>query len=205
MRIDPMYVDDSINAGNEAFQIHTFKSLDLFESKPSGWDHFNFYGLQISRSEGYTKSMSQPYYTKNFRATQINSIFETFPRDRALLTWLTHFRPHLCLMANRAAQATSKTFGPTKVRELNKSVCWAKRSEEKTFWYDKLYIKSLHLRTYSDAAFATNGDLSSQLGYIILPADSSNRCHILHYASKKSNHVYQIHYGRRNVRFHGSV
>lgn len=42
---------------------------------------------------------------------------------------------------------------------------------------------------YSDAAFATIDDLSSQLGYNVLLVDSSNRCHVLDYASKTSERI----------------
>jgi len=42
---------------------------------------------------------------------------------------------------------------------------------------------------YTDASFASNDDLTSQLGYIILLCDKSNRCHVLQYSSRKSKRV----------------
>lgn len=42
---------------------------------------------------------------------------------------------------------------------------------------------------YGDASFATNDDLSSQLGYTILLCDESNRCHVLDFSRKKSKRI----------------
>ena len=45
------------------------------------------------------------------------------------------------------------------------------------------------MRVYTDASFSGNDDLSSQLGFLILLCDSSNRAHILDYLSRKSKRV----------------
>ena len=42
------------------------------------------------------------------------------------------------------------------------------------------------MRVYTDASFAGNDDLSSQVGFIILLCDRSDRAHILEYSSRKS-------------------
>lgn len=55
--------------------------------------------------------------------------------------------------------------------------------------YSKLYKYSLNLRVYADASFATNDDLSSQLGYIVLLCDRFNCCHVMDYVSRKSRRI----------------
>ena len=43
---------------------------------------------------------------------------------------------------------------------------------------------------YSEASFASNRDLSSQIGFMVLLTDDSHRCHILvHWSSKKCARV----------------
>ena len=49
--------------------------------------------------------------------------------------------------------------------------------------------KSLHLRLYSDASFASNDDHSLQLGYLIIIADDTKLYHLLAYYSKNSKQV----------------
>lgn len=55
--------------------------------------------------------------------------------------------------------------------------------------FGKVDVDSLHLRVYADASFATNEDLSSQLGYVVLLCDETDRCHLLDYTSRKSKRV----------------
>ena len=55
--------------------------------------------------------------------------------------------------------------------------------------YGPLGRASLHLRAYADASFASSGDMSSQLGFIVLLCDGADRCHVLTYASKKARRV----------------
>lgn len=183
------YVDDSLNAGTDKFQEHTKATSVRFESKERVFDDFDFYGLQIRTRDPDHFAISQPYYTRNLRLTPLDADFNTFKRDRALLAWLTHSRPDLACFANRAAQVSEKTFGAHKVRELNRGVRLAQKRHPNFLSYRKLELESVHIRVYSDAAFATNDDLSSQLGFLILLADENDRCHIIEYASKKSKRV----------------
>lgn len=94
----------------------------------------------------------------------------------------------LCAI-NKAAQVTEKPFGKDKIKSFNSTV---KRLQGTSNWclkFAPLQKDTLHLRVYTDASFAGNDDLSSQLGFIILLCDSSNRAHILEYSSRKSKRV----------------
>ena len=48
---------------------------------------------------------------------------------------------------------------------------------------------SLYITGYADGAFANNADLSSQLGFIILLKDKSDKAAIIHYGSWKCRRV----------------
>lgn len=71
-------------------------------------------------------------------------------------------------MANRTAQVTEKTFSSSEVGEFNKGIQIISFSPEAGLHFDVLDNRSLNLRIYADASYATNYDLSSQLGYIIM-------------------------------------
>lgn len=52
--------------------------------------------------------------------------------------------------------------------------------------YKPLAQKTVHLRSYADASHATNDDLFSQLGYLILLVVASIACHAIDYGSQKA-------------------
>jgi hypothetical protein len=48
---------------------------------------------------------------------------------------------------------------------------------------------SLRIVVHSDASFAGNSDMSTQIGYIIFLADKHKTCHVLKYSSTKSRRI----------------
>ena len=53
----------------------------------------------------------------------------------------------------------------------------------------RLVKESLKLLIFTDASFANNRDLSSQIGYILVLADASGAANILHWSSIKYKRV----------------
>jgi hypothetical protein len=53
----------------------------------------------------------------------------------------------------------------------------------------KLDITTLRLIVFTDSLFANNKDLSSQIGYILVLADLSNKANIVHWSSVKCKRV----------------
>jgi len=53
----------------------------------------------------------------------------------------------------------------------------------------KLDKESLRLIVFTDASFAGNRDLSSQIGYVLVLADSSGRANTIHWSSTKCKRV----------------
>lgn len=45
---------------------------------------------------------------------------------------------------------------------------------------------SIHVRCYTDASFSPHGNLSFQIGFLILLFDASYKCHILEYQGRLS-------------------
>jgi hypothetical protein len=65
---------------------------------------------------------------------------------------------------------------------------WQKENCGRGLRFVQLNPKQLRLITFTDAAFANNTDLSSQIGYIIVLADQDN-ANILHWSSTKCKRV----------------
>jgi len=52
-----------------------------------------------------------------------------------------------------------------------------------------LDITTLQLLAFTDASFANNKDLSSQIGYVLVLADATNKANIIHWSSTKCKRV----------------
>jgi hypothetical protein len=72
---------------------------------------------------------------------------------------------------------------------LNKRIQWQIDNHARGLKYVQLDTSTLQLVTFTDASFANNKDLSSQIGYIIVLADASGRANILHWSSTKCKRV----------------
>lgn len=183
-----VYVDDSLNAGTPLFEKLTAESLKRFDSKPRVFDHFEFFGSTITTTAPGEFLLSQKRYAGRLSFVAKDCEYAAFRRYRAMLSWLSNTRPDLCCMINRAAQVTNDTMCREKLTEFNKATNLARDDRVGGLRYRKLG-EPLTLKAYADAAFATNYDLSSHIGFIIILCDSSGRAHILDYSSKKSKRV----------------
>lgn len=105
------------------------------------------------------------------------------------LAWLCHTRPDISCAVAQAAQVTQTHLDQDIIKRLNSTIRAVKQDPKKGIRHRKLDLASLRLQVYSDSSFANNQDSSSQLGYFIVMADSSNRCNILQYRSFKSRRV----------------
>ena len=86
-----------------------------------------------------------------------------------------------------AAQAVEPTEKDIQV--LNKRIQWQIENPARGLRYVKLDKNTLQLLVFTDASFANNKDLSSQIGYVLVLADASNRANILHWSSIKCKRV----------------
>lgn len=118
-------------------------------------------------------------------------ILYDFRRLRPLLSWLVYTPPEIANRISRFAQVTERTFSSHYMKEPNSTVRLVKCTSDIGLRYVPLYYKSLRMQCYVDTSFATNEDLSSQIGFILVLADNTDRCHILENQSQKSHHVVQ--------------
>jgi hypothetical protein len=108
---------------------------------------------------------------------------------RARLSWTTHNRPDIACSVSMAAQVTDITFEENHVKALNDVIKFLKATPNIFLRYSPLDRRTLRMVVYSDASLNNLVDNRSQLGYVILLSDASNRCSLIHYSSHKSTRV----------------
>jgi hypothetical protein len=86
-----------------------------------------------------------------------------------------------------AAQAVEPTEND--VKKLNKRIQWQIENAARGLRFVKLEKDTLRLLVFTDASFANNRDLSSQIGYVLVLADGAGRANILHWSSTKCKRV----------------
>jgi hypothetical protein len=72
---------------------------------------------------------------------------------------------------------------------LNKRLDWQIKNSSRGLKFVKLDINTLQLVAFTDASFANNKDLSSQIGYVIILTDATKRANIVHWSSTKCKRV----------------
>ena len=86
-----------------------------------------------------------------------------------------------------AAQSTEPS--EKDVKALNKRIQWQIENPARGLRFVKLDKGSLELVVFTDASFANNQDLSSQIGYVLVLADSTGNANVLHWSSTKCKRV----------------
>jgi hypothetical protein len=74
-------------------------------------------------------------------------------------------------------------------KALNKRLSWQIENAKRGLKFVKLDVNSLQLLAFTDASFANNKDLSSQIGFILVLTDASNKANIVHWSSVKCKRV----------------
>ena len=97
-------------------------------------------------------------------------------------------RLHLSLDFACRSQKRGEKKDQNSAKSLNSAVTYAQNANL-GFKFPKLSTETTTIREYSDAGFANNNELKSQLGMIILLVDKYHNASILHYASRKSRRV----------------
>jgi len=86
-----------------------------------------------------------------------------------------------------AAQVTSPE--KSDVTALNKRIQWQIDNQARGLKLVKLDADSLRLIAFTDASFANNKDLSSQISYVIVLSDATGKANIIHWSSTKCKRI----------------
>ena len=172
-----MLVHDGLLTGSENFQRLTEKTLERFESSPREWDSFDFYGLSLSSGQDNGIKICQTGHIKRLPLLEKEVSCATFRSIRAALAWISHTRPDIACLVNRAAQVTDATLSPAEVKMVNDCIKTLKNEPRLGLRFSPLDVNTLmciilYLRVYTDASFGNNHDCTSQIGFIILLCNS---------------------------------
>jgi hypothetical protein len=116
------------------------------------------------------------------------SIQDQYVAQRARGAYLaTVTQPEAAFDLSFAAQTTGEVT-QEQINLLNKRIQWQKENCGRGLRFVKLNHEHLRLIAFTDAAFANNADLSSQIGYVIVLADQDN-ANIIHWSSTKCKRV----------------
>lgn len=138
--------------------------------------------LTIDQQE-YLNKKPLPILTKE-------STYSEFSSARMRLAWMSHTRLDLLYDINQFAQVTEAIFSSHKseIIEAYSKCLYSATEEPLSIRFPKLEKSSLKILGVSDASFANNRDLSSQLGYILFLSDTKSVIPII-FKSYKSKRV----------------
>ena len=196
-----MLVDDGLLTGSEAFQKLTEMTLERFESRVREWDNVEFFGMKIERENGNVISIYQPNHIERLTVVEATAPFSKLRSVRAAIAWIAYTRPDILCLVNKLAQVTVESYTREHIKMMNGCIKLLKMQKGFKIQYAKLDLDSVHLRVYTDAAFGTNNDSTSQIGFVILLCDKEDNAHILDYASKKARRVVRSIMGGEFIAF----
>src|SRR5204863_8950935 len=96
-------------------------------------------------------------------------------------------QPEAAFDLSFAAQMTNPSKDEVKL--LNKRIQWQIENPMRGLKFVKLDVSSLQVLVFTDSSFANNRDFSSQIRYVIVLADASNKANIIHWSSIKCKRV----------------
>lgn len=182
------HVDDTLAAGNNSFEEHSRKTERTFESKARTYTPFTFAGIEIEDTkDGYVMHQSKFAVKINFMPQ--NATFPMFRSKRQELAWLTHTRPDVSADVNLLAQVTEAQFNRHCITDTNRLIKRIHHSRGRGLIQHRLNKSHLKIKVFSDSSFANTPSSHSQLGYLILLCDNTNRCNVIHFSSYKSRRV----------------
>jgi hypothetical protein len=183
--ISGCYVDDVIRAGTPEFLASATRNTEaVFDTKAPAKGNFEFLGLRTSEANG-VRTLSQAEYVSRLKLLPAMADYSAHRSLRSQLAWVTHTRPDIACAVSQAAQVTRETFDSRSISDLNGIIKYLRQTSEVSLKFAPLELSSLRMCVYTDASQANNEDLSSQVGYIIVLTDNTNRASIVHCQSHK--------------------
>lgn len=189
--LSALYVDDLLRAGTNAFRERCRATAKKFDTTEKDSVPFEFTGFNIERLQDGRLAVSQNRYLRKLEELPEDADFHAFRSMRMRLAWLANSRPDVLFEIATLAQVTLDNFKVEKrnfIKRLNRAIRYA-ITHRVPLIISKLDPKTVKVVGYSDASFANNHDLSTQLGYIILLVDGMDNSVPLVFKSYKSRRI----------------
>ena len=189
--INGSYVEDLLRAGTGKFRSKCELTHRKFETSGNEVPPFTFAGFRISPNDDNSFTIDQNFYLPKLEELGHSIEFSTFRSMRMNVAWLANTRPDMQFEISQLTQITQKMFDSNAkayVKQINSLVRYA-HNNVAHIQFPSLVRDTLRIVGFSDAAYANNYDLTSQLGRIILLSDVSNAVIPISFKSYKSRRV----------------
>lgn len=184
--------DDTVYVGNAKFFEIENKLKERFDSKEIevlSHNHEIKFNGAIVRQQGNAITISQAKHIEKMNLLDPSHFTkEQFVTERARGAYIAAVcRPDCSYAFSKLSQATEPD--EKDVKDLNNAIKACKDYHKSGLRFVPLDTSTIELSVFIDAGFATNKDLSSQLGYVIILMDGKRNSNIVHYGSIKSRRV----------------
>ena len=200
---DTLILADDIFAAAEAEQLKEAKLLAKDREKLTAATPIKFNGGYI-RQEADSILLNQERQCKSLRLVTSETPIDLVSSRGQIRTAVTPKDQYIAQRARGAYIATvsqpettfdlsfaAQVVNPREndAKALNKRLQWQIDHFDRGLRFVRLDISTLTLMVFTDASFANNQDLSSQIGYVIVLADATNKANIIHWSSTKCKRV----------------
>ena len=185
------YVEDVVRCGTQKFKRHCLSTSERFEMSGDETIPCIFTGFRLSYDSHHAVKIDQHRYIEKQRPMPEDGTYKDLASLRMKLAWLSHSRPDLLFDVSHLTIITRDAFDEDGVRiiiQANKAVQVA-CEHQVTIKFPKLDLDTLCIIGISDASFANNMDLTSQLGFLLFLADANDRVIPLVFKSYKARRV----------------
>ena len=187
-----LQVDDSIGAGTEEFLQEEADASKRFKTRTAEvleyGNELKFNGHYVRRDEQNIILHQHPYEDR-VPSDKIDRNPESFMSNRGKASYLASCtRPDIACAVNQLAQKKATDATEDEFKRLD-NVFKRVREEQVELLYGNVDLDTAEVHVFADASFATNADLSSQLGFIVLLVDQEHNCSVITWSSAKCKRV----------------
>lgn len=174
----------TLYSGTAGFQREIRRTEAKFESRPRKFDQMTFAGIEIIKSlEGYC--LTQEIYARRMDNLECRSDYEDLISLSHKLDCLGHSRTDIIAPVNILSQISAKKFTGECVKSIKAIVRRVWEKVARVITHHILNADHLLMILFADLSLVNNADSSTQLGFIILISDDTDRSNGLHYSSYK--------------------
>jgi hypothetical protein len=200
---DTLILADTKFATHEEKELQKIKFMAKNREKLTHLSALSFNGSKVKLEPDNTITLTQERQCHNLNLVNVKPIDLTSSRGkvRTAVTPKDQFvaqrargsyiasvcQPEAAFDLSFAAQVINPNEEDAK--HLNKRLQWQIDNPTRGLRFVPLDLDSLQLIVFTDASFANNKDLSSQIGFIIVLADKNNQANILHWSSIKCKRI----------------
>jgi hypothetical protein len=187
-------VDDSCGTGPCTFLGEEETASASFPSKARtiirAGGHEMFNGVRVSLTDHPAEYCCDQGDYIDRLPENIDRSYQAFAAARGACAYIsTSTRPDELATTAILSQVTKLSIVEDDFVKLEQLVRRLKGSRNRCLRYRALEAHSVVLYAFSDASFATNADLTSQLGFVIAAVDQNGSACIVHFASRKCHRV----------------